>query len=175
MPTQFSQWFQADHYSIIVSSTLIQIPSWGNVLLDAGEGTWGQFVRNFGTDTASSNACEALRNLKCIFISHLHADHHAGMAKILSMRYHVRSLDFLRVLLSHIIPLKLDPPPTEPLYLIANSNVFLYLHEYSDIEDLGLDDPSGNGVKCILSDSMQGNNNTHRTFGDRFHWLDVAK
>ena len=90
------------------------------------------------------------------------------------MRYHVRSLDFLRVLLSHIIPLKLDPPPTEPLYLIANSNVFLYLHEYSDIEDLGLDDPSGNGVKCILSDSMQGNN-THRTFGDRFHWLDVAK
>ncbi|KAG9016669.1 hypothetical protein FRB90_002586 [Tulasnella sp. 427] len=31
-----------------VSATLIQIPNYGNILLDAGEGTWGQLARQFG-------------------------------------------------------------------------------------------------------------------------------
>jgi ribonuclease BN (tRNA processing enzyme) len=80
----------------VVSSILIQIPKHGNVLLDAGEGTWGQFVRNFGIHSfGSSNAWEALRNLKCIFISHIHADHHVGLANILSMRCRVCSSLFL--------------------------------------------------------------------------------
>src|SRR5882762_4691788 len=84
------QQFYADHDLITVSSTLIQIPSWVNLLLDAGEGTWGQFVLNFGIGgSGPSNAWEALRNLKCIFISHIHADHHSGLAKILSMRSRV--------------------------------------------------------------------------------------
>jgi len=79
----------------VVSSTLIQIPEYGNVLLDAGEGTWGQFVRNFGIHSLGSlNAWEALRNLKCIFISHIHADHHVGLAKVLSMRCRVSSSPF---------------------------------------------------------------------------------
>lgn len=74
----------------IVSGHLIQIPDWGNLLLDAGEGTWGQMARYFGTDPARhSNVWQALRELKCIFISHAHADHHAGLAKILAMRKQV--------------------------------------------------------------------------------------
>jgi ribonuclease Z len=73
-----------------VSSQLVQIPDWGNLLLDTGEGTWGQMARYFGTDPAQpSNVWEALRELKCIFISHAHADHHAGLAKILAMRKQV--------------------------------------------------------------------------------------
>lgn len=71
----------------IVSGHYIQIPDWGNFLLDAGEGTWGQMARCFGTDPAQpSNVWQTLRDLKCIFISHAHADHHAGLAKILAMR-----------------------------------------------------------------------------------------
>ncbi|KIM85847.1 hypothetical protein PILCRDRAFT_817088 [Piloderma croceum F 1598] len=141
-----------------VSSTLIQIPKYGNVLLDTGEGTWGQFVRKFGIHSfGSSNAWEALRNLKCIFISHIHADHHLGLAKILSMRC------------------RLNPPPEEPLYLVAHSSVFLYLHEHSDLEELGLDDPTGNGVKCILSDSLSPEGSYPQTFGDQFPWLDVPE
>lgn len=71
----------------IVSGHFVQIPDWGNLLLDAGEGTWGQMARYFGTDPARpSNVWLALRDLKCIFISHAHADHHSGLAKILAMR-----------------------------------------------------------------------------------------
>jgi len=80
-----------------VSSTLISIPGWGNVLLDAGEGTWGQLVRQYGlgqgptgsinTERAtSSDVWQVLRDLKCIFISHMHADHHIGLANILAKR-----------------------------------------------------------------------------------------
>jgi len=75
----------------IVSAQFVQIPDWGNILLDAGEGTWGQMTRYFGLDEARpSNVWQALRDLKCIFISHAHADHHAGLAKILAMRKQVR-------------------------------------------------------------------------------------
>jgi ribonuclease Z len=73
-----------------VSGHLVRIPDWGNLLLDAGEGTWGQMARYFGTDPArQSNVWQALRELKCIFVSHAHADHHAGLAKILAMRTQV--------------------------------------------------------------------------------------
>ena len=73
-----------------VSGHLVRIPDWGNILLDAGEGTWGQMARYFGTDQArDSNVWQALRELKCVFVSHAHADHHAGLAKILAMRKQV--------------------------------------------------------------------------------------
>jgi ribonuclease BN (tRNA processing enzyme) len=73
-----------------VSSHLVRIPDWGNLLLDAGEGTWGQMARYFGTDRARpSNVWQALRELKCVFVSHVHADHHAGLAKILAIRKQV--------------------------------------------------------------------------------------
>ena len=84
-----------------VSGQLIQIPDWGDLLLDAGEGTWGQMARYFGTDPAQpSNVWQALRRLKCIFISHAHADHHVGLAKILAMRKKVPSLCFMITLWS---------------------------------------------------------------------------
>jgi ribonuclease Z len=79
-----------------VSGQLIQTPDWGNLLLDAGEGTWGQMARYFGTDPARpSNVWQELRKLKCIFISHAHADHHAGLAKILAMRKKVNLLRYI--------------------------------------------------------------------------------
>ncbi|KAF7972807.1 hypothetical protein HWV62_16994 [Athelia sp. TMB] len=140
-----------------VSSTLIRIPNYGSILLDTGEGTWGQFARHFGTsESVSPNVWDALRELKCIYISHIHADHHGGLAKILAMRS------------------RLDPPPTEPLYLIAHSSVFLYIHEYANIEELGLDRSSDNGVKCILSDALHVNTSQPiRNYGDDFPWLSV--
>ena len=72
---------------MLVSSTFVRIPEWGSILLDAGEGTWGQLVRLLGDDPErSSGVWEALRDLKCIFLSHIHGDHHIGVAKILAMR-----------------------------------------------------------------------------------------
>lgn len=33
-------------------------------------------------------------------------------------------------------------PPAEPLYIIGNHGVGLYLQEYNDLEDIGIGDPS---------------------------------
>jgi ribonuclease Z len=75
---------------LAVSGLLVHIPGRGYVLLDAGEGTWGQLCRFFGTDVNQpNNVWDVLRELRCVFISHAHADHHAGLAKILSMRRQV--------------------------------------------------------------------------------------
>lgn len=52
------------------------------------------------------------------------------------------------------ILVQLDPPPTKPLYLVTLRAVHLYLRELSDLQDLGLDDPSGNGVIMIMSEAL---------------------
>ena len=62
------------------------------MLLDAGEGTWGQLTRFFGNDPARvEGVWQFLRDLKCIFLSHIHGDHHMGLVKILAMRKMVRN------------------------------------------------------------------------------------
>ncbi len=68
----------------IVSSTLIRIPNYGSILLDTGEGTWGQIARHFGTSKDTpGNAWTMLNDLKAIFISHMHADHVLGLGRVL--------------------------------------------------------------------------------------------
>lgn len=79
-----------------VSSTLIHIPKTSEegqaeeeyILLDAGEGTWGQLARRFGTEGAE----KVLSQTKMIFISHLHQDHHAGLSTLLRVRARVSHL-----------------------------------------------------------------------------------
>lgn len=66
-----------------VSGTLVQVPGIGNYLFDAGEGTLGQIRRLYGFERAT----EILRNLRCVVISHLHADHHLGAPSILKAWY----------------------------------------------------------------------------------------
>ncbi|KAH8833314.1 hypothetical protein DL96DRAFT_720405 [Flagelloscypha sp. PMI_526] len=146
-----------------VSATLIQIPDQGNILLDCGEGTWCQILRAFGDEAEAE-----LRKLKCIFVSHIHADHHAGLVKLLSIRRH------------------LDPPPTEPLYLVSILRVHMYLRELSDLEDLGLASlsptpPSSNGVISILAEAIHYKNRpSYQTEGmwamnSTEPWTDIAQ
>ncbi|KAF8316635.1 Metallo-hydrolase/oxidoreductase [Clavulina sp. PMI_390] len=112
-----------------VLSTLVQIPKWGSILLDAGEGTWGQLSRRFGSEPVlledgtlgESPASAILRDVRCLFISHIHADHHGGLTKILAMRQ------------------QLSPPPSEPLYLVAGQETLSYIREFDRLQDLGLD------------------------------------
>ncbi|KAF4448799.1 hypothetical protein F53441_7848 [Fusarium austroafricanum] len=66
-----------------VSATLIRVPGIGNYLLDVGEGTLGQIQRLFGEEETG----EILRDLKCIVISHLHADHHLGTPNLIKAWY----------------------------------------------------------------------------------------
>ena len=66
-----------------VSGTLICVPGIGNYLLDCGEGTLGQIRRAFSADETA----DVLRNLRCIVISHVHADHHMGAASLIKAWY----------------------------------------------------------------------------------------
>lgn len=81
-----------------VSGTLLHLPRTDPsartqyILLDAGEGTWGQIARRFGQGDAAAgedSAEDVLRGLKMIFLSHLHQDHHAGVSTILRRRAQV--------------------------------------------------------------------------------------
>ncbi|KAJ7372606.1 Zinc phosphodiesterase ELAC protein 2 [Desmophyllum pertusum] len=69
-----------------VSSTLINMSGHmhgenGSILLDCGEGTYGQLYRHYG-----KYVDRVLLQLKCVFISHIHADHHLGLIRILRKR-----------------------------------------------------------------------------------------
>lgn len=65
---------------LIVSATLVKIPGYGSIMLDAGEGTYGQMLRRFGIERLD----DEMRAIRCIFISHLHADHHLGVVQLIN-------------------------------------------------------------------------------------------
>ncbi|OMO66621.1 zinc phosphodiesterase ELAC protein 2-like protein [Corchorus olitorius] len=100
-----------------VSSVYINLFSKGSLLLDCGEGTLGQLKRRYGVDGAD----DAVRNLKCVWISHIHADHHTGLARVLSLR---RDL--------------LKGEPHEPLLVIGPRQLKRYLDAYQRLEDLDM-------------------------------------
>lgn len=68
-----------------VSAIIIQPADNCYVLLDCGEGTLGQMKRFFGIQRTD----EILQNLKIIFVSHQHADHHLGLFNILKEKINV--------------------------------------------------------------------------------------
>ena len=52
------------------------------IMLDCGEGSLGQMVRVFGVGRTR----EILAKLRCVYISHMHADHHLGLINIIQAR-----------------------------------------------------------------------------------------
>lgn len=101
-----------------VSSIFINLFSKGSLLLDCGEGTLGQLKRRFGVEGAD----EAVRRLRCIWISHIHADHHTGLARILALR---RNL--------------LKEAAHEPLLVIGPRQLKRFLDAYQILEDLDME------------------------------------
>ena len=65
-----------------VSSILVQPCEDSYILLDCGEGTLGQIQRFYGNKQAE----QVIKQLKCVYISHLHADHHIGLIGLLTER-----------------------------------------------------------------------------------------
>jgi ribonuclease Z len=53
------------------------------LMLDCGEGTYGQLVRRLGAEHARRVAS---RELRLVWISHMHADHHLGLLSLLRQR-----------------------------------------------------------------------------------------
>lgn len=100
-----------------VSSIYINLFSRGGILLDCGEGTLGQLKRRFGVNGAD----EAVKSLRCIWISHIHADHHTGLARILALRSKL-----------------LEGTPHKPLLVIGPRPLERFLNAYSTLEDLDM-------------------------------------
>ncbi|KAJ3056704.1 hypothetical protein HK097_005105 [Rhizophlyctis rosea] len=100
-----------------VSSTLVMMPT-GNLLLDGGEGTLGQLLRHFGPEGLE----DVLGRLRVIFVSHLHADHHLGIIRVLKARRQV-----------------VGAQNDAPVYLVGPTRFGVWLEEYSDCEDFGMD------------------------------------
>lgn len=100
-----------------VSSIYLNLFSKGSLLLDCGEGTLGQLKRRYGVEGADN----AVKNLRCIWISHIHADHHTGLARILALR---------RDLLQGV--------PHEPLLVVGPRQLKRFLDAYQRLEDLDM-------------------------------------
>lgn len=96
-----------------VSSTLINMSDKASILLDCGEGTYGQLYRHYGDFFTN----RVLLQLKSVFISHIHADHHLGLIRIIQKR---------EILL-----------PDDPLLIIGPGKLGKWLHEYDTVcEDI---------------------------------------
>ena len=103
-----------------VSATLLRVPGYGNYLFDCGEGTLGQMKRVFGEELP-----EVLRDLKVIWISHMHADHHLGIASVIRAWNEATRLD----------PLTKD----NKLAVASNTNLLHFLREYAGVQEYGYD------------------------------------
>ncbi|KAF2168267.1 hypothetical protein M409DRAFT_65726 [Zasmidium cellare ATCC 36951] len=120
-----------------VSATLVRVPDWGNILLDAGENTLGQLRRVFTADEMK----QVLQDLKIISISHMHADHQLGTTSVVKAWY------------EEVHDGQPAPPidPTLPegndfesifknerrLAVVAEPAMLHWLAEYSAVEDYG--------------------------------------
>ena len=119
-----------------VSATLVRVPGYGSVLFDCGENTLGQLGRIFRPHELS----EVLRDLRMIWISHMHADHHLGIVSVLKAWYKevhdgrpASSVAFSDHL--HSDPAKLMNE--NRLSVISEGSMLQWLYEYSAVEDYG--------------------------------------
>lgn len=104
-----------------VSGTLLRVPGYGSYLLDCGENTLGQLKRVFGPKELPA----VLRDLKAIWISHLHADHHLGTTSLITAWHEATKND--------------EAAKNNKLIISSHEGMLHWLKEYSSIEDYGYD------------------------------------
>ncbi|KAI9354547.1 beta-lactamase-like protein [Zopfochytrium polystomum] len=105
-----------------VSSTFASFSN-GSVLMDTGEGTLGQMFRHFGPELLDQH----LLNLRLIFISHMHADHHLGLISILKR-------------ISELRREKQGDDQLPPLCVVGPTKLHQWLEDYAAVEDFGIDE-----------------------------------
>jgi ribonuclease Z len=159
-----------------VSANLVKVPGYGYYLLDCGENTLGQLKRVFEPEELR----EVFQNLRMIWISHLHADHHLGTASVIKAWYQENY--------------GLNPAPAQPetdlakilqekrLSVVSDDAMIAWLEEYSAVEDFGFDKvlplsahPEVSGSQIITEfsyrhrpDNVFSGHRTSMSFNDRF-------
>lgn len=101
-----------------VSATLLRVPGLGTYLFDCGENTLGQLKRVLGGDLSA-----VLRDLKVIWISHLHADHHLGTTSVIRAWNEATKDD--------------ESTKNSKLIVASDDGMTNWLKEYADVEDYG--------------------------------------
>ncbi|CAK7565894.1 MAG: hypothetical protein SEPTF4163_003824 [Sporothrix epigloea] len=107
-----------------VSATLVRVPGIGSYLFDCGENTLGSMRRMLGDAVLD----EVLKELRVLWISHLHADHHLGTVSVI--RAWRDATDSMGSLAG-------DKKPR--LMVASHINMLHWLREYAEIQDFGLD------------------------------------
>uniref|UniRef100_A0A8D0SG49 Zinc phosphodiesterase ELAC protein 2 n=1 Tax=Sus scrofa TaxID=9823 RepID=A0A8D0SG49_PIG len=125
-----------------VSSTLVNVSSDTTLLLDCGEGTFGQLCRHYGDDVD-----RVLGALAAVFVSHLHADHHTGLLNILLQRE--------RALASLGRPLR-------PLLVVAPTQLRTWLQQYHNHCQQVLQHVSVIPAKCLQQGAEVSNPDIER-------------
>jgi ribonuclease Z len=149
-----------------VSATLVRVPGVGSYLLDCGENTLGQLSRVFPQEQLR----DIIKNLRMIWISHLHADHHLGTAGVIRTWYHlvhggVPNLDSLD---ATTLP---DKASNYGLSVVSHTGMLQWLYEYSSVEDFGYtrivpleispnEAGSGSTLNIVNSFNTQNNHDT---------------
>ncbi|KAJ4360350.1 uncharacterized protein N0V89_000912 [Didymosphaeria variabile] len=116
-----------------VSATLLRVPGVGNYLFDCGEGTLGQLQRVFNTDELVG----ILKDLRMIWISHLHADHHLGTASVIREWYKLKHNSVPQVDHPSESTVLADNASKYGLSVISHEGMIKWLREYSLVEDFG--------------------------------------
>jgi ribonuclease Z len=94
-----------------VSATLLNMPGYGYYMFDCGENTFGQLKRMY--DVTALN--HILSNMRMLWISHLHADHHLGTLSLIHAVQYARRLQ--------------QPKPSAPFALIADEAMIDFVHD----------------------------------------------
>jgi ribonuclease Z len=102
-----------------VSGIYVRMENGNSMLLDIGEGTIGQLLRakqqQKHRGIGEESLATVLKNIKAVWISHPHADHHLGIIRLLEERKRLVS-------------------DSDPIVLIAPPNLLYFLKEYELIE-----------------------------------------
>ena len=123
-----------------VSATLLRVPGCGSYLMDCGENTLGQLKRMY----TAPQLAELLQDLKLIWISHLHADHHLGLTSVIKAWYkevHGKDEEKRR---RPTLPEQMSDPAKfleegKRLFVVGHEHLSRWLEEYSSVEDFGYD------------------------------------
>ena len=153
-----------------VSATLVKVPGYGYYLLDCGENTLGQLKRVYEPEQLR----EVLQNLRMIWISHLHADHHLGTASVIKAWYEENfqngddsapETDIKNIL------------QEKRLALVSDDAMISWLEEYSQVEEFGFNklltlsthpDSNGSQLTTNFSHRLSTGRRVQLSYTDKF-------
>lgn len=107
----------------VVSCTVLRIPGEHNILLDCGEATLLSLKRYFSSRFEYLNF---FTNLRTIYISHLHADHHLGIIGVIKEYTGIQK--------------SLPVNKRQPIFVVGPWRLLASLYEYDQVEDIGMEE-----------------------------------